>query len=148
MTNKIRLRPPVLNRPYLGRGWGFPPSFDKTTGDVRMIQEEADINESLHILFTTLPGERVMLASYGSGLQDFVFGGTDDTSLYRLKHKISDAILRFEPRIVLENVDIERDTVLDGKLKISIAYLVSATNSRSNIVFDFYLGEATNRSLT
>lgn len=42
---------------FLGRGWSFP--LELTEEGVRMSSYEQDIKESLRILFSTSPGERV-----------------------------------------------------------------------------------------
>ena len=57
---------------------------------------------------------------------------------------ISDEILFNEPRIILNEVEIEQSVFEDGRLDISIDYTVNATNNRYNYVFPFYLTEATN----
>ena len=62
-----------MKRPFLGRGWSFPPTFDPSFFGVEMLEEEADIASSLEILLTTMPGERVMLPQYGCNLEELVF---------------------------------------------------------------------------
>ena len=42
---------------FLGRGWSFP--LELTEDGVKMSSYEKDIEESLRILFSTSPGERV-----------------------------------------------------------------------------------------
>jgi phage baseplate assembly protein W len=129
---------------FLGRGWSFPPTFDATTGGVEMVAAEEDIRQSLQILFSTSRGERVMLPLFGSALDSFVFAGMDNTLQTHMKSVIEDAILNFEPRIVLERIDVHPDQHVDGVLKITLTYLIRSLNSRSNMVFPFYLAEGTN----
>ena len=38
---------------FLGVGWAFPPTFNKTIADVEMVTENNDIKESLEIYFAT-----------------------------------------------------------------------------------------------
>ena len=45
---------------FLGKGWSFPPAFDKKLGSVEMVSMEEDIRQSLEIYFGTKPGERIM----------------------------------------------------------------------------------------
>lgn len=135
---------PEEDRSFLGRGWAFPPEFDRVTGDVAMVSEDRDIRESLLILFSTAPGERVMLPEFGCDLHGSVFGGTDNSSLTHIKSLISDAILFFEPRIRLEEVQLDTDRLLEGELQIMLDYTVLTTNSRSNMVIPYYLTEGTN----
>lgn len=128
---------------FLGRGWSFPPTFDPLTASVRMVSEEEDIIESLFILFTTRPGERVMHPRYGCDLFSQVFERIDTLTETFIEGLIADAVLYFEPRITLEEVHFNEDDAYDGLLYIRLVYTVRKTNSRSNVTFPFYLREAT-----
>jgi phage baseplate assembly protein W len=134
----------MSDRQFLGRGWGFPPAFDSSRRAVRMVEHEADIHESLRILFTTLPGERVMRPEFGGGLDHYVFARIEPTVITLLKGTIRDAILYFEPRIALEEVLVDTSGQYDGQLLFDIRYTVISTNTRSNMVFPFYFSEGTN----
>jgi phage baseplate assembly protein W len=58
--------------------------------------------------------------------------------------QVEEALNRWEPRINLESVTVERDPGDPATLLISIDYKVRATDSRFNLVYPFYLerGEA------
>jgi phage baseplate assembly protein W len=130
-------------RSFLGTGWAFPPRFDRATGDVALVADEADIRESLVILMRTRPGERLMHPRYGCDIYRFVFARLDATTTADLKDAIAQAILFFEPRVILEEVLVRFDDALEGRLLVEIDYRVRATNNRANIVFPFYLDEGT-----
>ena len=61
--------------PFLGTGWEFPPAFvpveEKST--VAMVSGRIDIEQSLGILLSTLPGERIMQPRYGCDLTPILF---------------------------------------------------------------------------
>jgi hypothetical protein len=42
-----------MDRPFLGRGWSFPPTFNQSFHGVEMLSQEADIASSLEVLLTT-----------------------------------------------------------------------------------------------
>ena len=128
---------------FLGRGWSFPPTFDRQTGEVDMVEDNTDIVQSLHILFSTVLRERVMLPEYGNTLQHEVFEEMNDALLERIKHMMSDAILFFEPRILLEDIEVRRSTEQDGRVDAHLTYVVRQTNVRNNAVYPFYLLEGT-----
>ncbi len=128
---------------FLGTGWGFPPTFDRHNKSVEMVSNEDDIYQSLEILLSTGLGERVMQPEYGSDLSKLIFEPIDVTFESLIKDRISDAILYHEPRITVDNIELERKET-EGLINISIDFTVRTTNSRSNIVFPFYLNEATN----
>lgn len=127
---------------FLGTGWGFPPAFSDVSGDVGMISDVPDILESLNILLSTSLGERIMQPSYGCNLQDVLFEPVDTSLLAYIRGLVSDAILYHEPRIRLNKITIDTEQYLEGKLLIDIDFTVSATNSRYNYVYPFYINEA------
>ena len=106
-----------------------------------MVAEEADIKESLWILLSTSPGERVMQPSYGCGLQGMVFETINQSAITEIKDIIERAILFFEPRITLEEIDTNTEDALEGRINIHLGYTVRKTNTRSNIVYPFYFLE-------
>ena len=57
------------NDVFLGTGWSFPPTFQTSGKEVEMVSYEQDIKESLHILLSTSPGERIMQPSFGCDLK-------------------------------------------------------------------------------
>lgn len=138
------------DRAFLGRGWSFPPTFDRTVRGVRMLEHEADIASSLEILLTTATGERIMAPEYGCDLAELVFENLDTRMRALMADKIETAILYHEPRITLEQVDIADDPVapLGGVVLISVTYQVRSTNSRFNVVFPYYRDEGTDINLT
>jgi phage baseplate assembly protein W len=129
-----------VDKAFLGIGWSFPPEFHKHADafGVNMVAEEEDIRESLRILLSTRPGERVMQPSYGCGLQAMVFEIINESTITEIKDIIERAVLFFEPRITLEDIDVSTDDLLEGKLNIQLNYSVRKTNTRSNMVYPFY----------
>jgi uncharacterized protein len=133
-----------LDRPFLGRGWSFPPQFDKAARGVAMLEEEKDIESSLEILLSTRLGERVMQPTYGSNLDDMVFESMNLTMITYMKDLIENAILYHEPRIELEKLEIDTSNQNEGVLMIVLHYMVRTTNSRYNYVYPYYINEGNN----
>lgn len=133
----------TTDKTFLGRGWGFPPEFGRRAKSVHMVAAERDIEESLRILLSTAPGERVMQPAYGCGMKRQVFGTINETTLSLIEDSIRRAVLFFEPRITLDDVETDTSRVYDGVLSIKLVYTVRATNSRSNMVYPFYFLEGT-----
>jgi len=131
------------DNPFLGTGWGFPPTFRKEIQSVEMISGPEDIQSSLEILLSTSLGERIMQPTYGSNLKDYLFEPLDASLEAFLKDLIKTAILYFEPRIHLDKVSLE-SVPLEGLVTISLDYRIRSTNSRYNFVLPFYLNEGAN----
>jgi uncharacterized protein len=126
---------------FLGRSWSFPPTFTRA-GTVSMVSGEDAIRSSLAILLSTELGERIMRPDYGCDLHAMLFDRMDVSAPALLKDMVETAILYHEPRIKLLRLGL---TPLpeQGRIDLTIEYLVRATNARSNYVYPFYLQEGT-----
>ena len=133
---------PPVEPAFLGRGWSFPPTFNRVSATVAMASGDADIQQSLWIILSTSLGERIMLATFGCDLISKVFTTLTTTTANAIAAMVTRAITDWEPRITVESVTVA-DSELAGWIDISIAYVVRQTNSRSNLVFPFYRMEAT-----
>ncbi|MCI5131019.1 MAG: hypothetical protein D3904_05720 [Candidatus Electrothrix sp. EH2] len=136
-----------MNLEFIGRGWSFPPAFNRGTAGVEMLEQEADIASSLEILLSTAPGERVMLPQYGCNMDELLFENLDTRMKTLMADKIESAILYHEPRIELESVRLDDSRELEGVVLIEIDYRVKETNSRFNFVFPYYKLEGTDINL-
>lgn len=134
----------IKHQSYLGTGWSFPPYFDKTSKTLEMVSDEEDIKQSLEILLTTQLGERVMLPEYGSGMKRLMFESLTTNLKTFMTDMVRRAVIRYEPRIKLDNIEMVDTGELDGRVLIEVYFTIKATNSRSNFVFPFYKNEGTN----
>ena len=132
---------------FLGTGWAFPPAFSAGGAEVATVSGADDVHQSLAILFATRRGERPMQESFGCSLDEAMFEEIDPALVNRLTTMIHDAVLTHETRIRLLNVDISQDPDEAGVLIIQLDYTILETNSRYNMVFPFYLNEATTPGL-
>ena len=125
---------------FLGTGWAFPPSFNRSSKAVQMVENEKDIEQSLHILLSTSIGERFLQPTYGADLRNYLFEPLNSGMKALLKDKIETAILYHEPRVKLIDVNLNTaDT--EGKTEIEIEYMIRSTNTRHNYVYPFYVDE-------
>lgn len=137
-----------MDFPFHGRGWAFPPTFNRLASGVEMLEGEADIVSSLEVLLSTAPGERVMLPQYGCNLDELLFENLNTRMKTLMADKVESAILYHEPRVELEYVSLDEHQELEGVVLINIVYRVKTTNSRFNMVFPFYTQEGTDINLS
>jgi uncharacterized protein len=130
------------NEAFLGRGWSFPPQFSTPASGPLMVAGEEDIRQSLQILLGTTLTERTMFSGYGSDIFRYAFEESGQGLTNSIRNSVADAILRNEARIRMDDLSVNASSEA-GMLEICITYTVLATNSRSNLVFPFYLNEAT-----
>jgi len=134
---------------FLGTGWAFPVEFRKTAVqcNVSMAEDVEDIKQSLDILFSTRTGERVMHPDYGAALDHLVFEPINESLKNLIKDIIKKALMYYEARIELIDINIDDSEVTEGRILIELTFTVRQTNSRFNYVFDYYKREATIVSL-
>ena len=129
---------------FIGVGWSFPPSFSKKLRQVILVSEDKDIQQSLRIIINTSFGERLMRPEFGSNIHKIQFSALTPNVVGDLKGYIEQSILEFEPRVTLNEINIDTQNAFDGKLQIELVYTIRKINIRTNIVFPFYFKEGTN----
>jgi len=127
---------------FLGRGWSFPPTFNRLNASVVMAEADPDIAQAIWIILSTSLGERIMLPTFGCDLMSKVFTTLTTTTANEIAALVTNAIIEWEPRVTVEQV-VVTDSTLDGWLDIAIDYQVRQTNARSNLVFPYCRLEAT-----
>lgn len=135
------------DKAFLGKGWSFPPEFRKKNNTTSMVKEEEDIRQSLYILLETTPGERIHRYDFGCGIKKFAYEAMTITTQTLMQDIIRQAILNFEPRIILNTIHFNMEQAAEGIMYIELDYIVRTTNNRSNLVYPFYLREGTNIDL-
>ncbi len=129
------------DRSFLGTGWAFPVSLDDD-GDVALVDHEEDIRQSIRIILETNHGERLMRPRFGSDVRRFVFESVSTTTLALLQHRVSEALVRGEPRIDVDQVTVTVNGTAGTRVDVDISYRIRATNTFYNLVYPFYLDEA------
>lgn len=132
----------ITQSPFLGTGWQFPPEFARGGAEVEMVFGIEDITQSLEILLGTSLGERIMAEDYGSNLDEYLFEELRPSVLHEMRAMISEAILFHEARIELNQLDFDLSREAEGILQIQLDFSVVSSNSRYNMVYPFYLNEA------
>jgi len=128
------------SKAFLGTGLAYPMRIS-SNGNFRMNEYEENIRQSIHLILSTAPGERVMRPDFGCGIHDLVFAVLNSSTLAQAEVSIRDSLNRFEPRIIVNEVKASIDRAFNGKLVINIEYEVRQTNNAFNFVYDFYLHE-------
>jgi len=124
---------------FLGKGWRFPILPDRT-GCLGYVEGDANVEQSVHILLMTALGERVMRSDFGTQTPRLVFSPGSLQYLKLIENTIRDAIRDWEPRIDLNNVLAEAEHSDESKITVSVTYTVRQTNTKTNLVFPYYLG--------
>lgn len=84
--------------------------------------DDDSVRDALTCILLTRPGERLMRPEFGAGLQRFVHEPNDESTRRLIADVARAAILRHEPRIVLEGVDVESEPDDAASLRVRVRY--------------------------
>ena len=129
-----------MENEFLGIGWNFPIALDNTQ-QIALAHEEESVRQSIWMILSTSPGERVMRPDFGCGMHDLVFGVNNASTATAVTEVVNEALALWEPRIDVLDVYAAADAAEPNRLLIEINYQVRATNSRFNLVYPFYLDQ-------
>ena len=121
-----------------GRGLRFPIQPDPR-GRLALSRDEQKIEESIWLILSTAPGERVMLPTFGCGLQELVFEPNSPLTESAVAIEVQQALVRWEPRI--DVIDVQVDAPQPNLMLIRVDYRVRAANTNHNLVYPFYITE-------
>jgi phage baseplate assembly protein W len=127
MTIQVPTRrtPPVwtawrFGHPDLGDGLGGLSVGPN--GRIELVRDAEAIRQSLMLLLSTRPGERVMRPDYGCDLWRLVFSPNDDTTAGLAIHYVRRAVERFEPRVVILAIDAGPAADAPDRLEVILDY--------------------------
>ncbi|NRN29496.1 GPW/gp25 family protein [Photorhabdus heterorhabditis] len=129
----------ILTQLY-GRGWAFPPVFSLEKG-VEMAEGAEDVRQSLQILFSTEPGERLMRENYGCGLNDFMFENIRNELIAEIESRIHDSVLRYESRADMTDIQVRQSSGTGNTLQVQVMYRLRGSDINQQIQGTFALSE-------
>ena len=129
------------NRDFLGIGWKFPLQVTPG-GQIAQARYEQRIEESIFLILSTAQGERAMLPDFGCGIHDLVFAPNNAVTLSRVTQSVRKSLTSYEPRIDVLDVNADSAPGQDNLLLIRISYRIRANNAVGNLVYPFYVSEA------
>lgn len=126
---------------FLGTGWRFPILPDRD-GRLGYVSGENNVEQSLLVLVQTAVGERLMRPDFGTRVAEMVFAPGSLQHLAAIESTIREAVLRFEPRVDVEDLTTEVDPEDRTRVTVILTYRVRQTNSRRNLVHPFLVDYA------
>jgi phage baseplate assembly protein W len=99
------------------------------TGGIDMVNEDAAVRQSILLLLSTIPGERVMRPDYGCELHRLIFSPNDNTTSGLAIHYVRQALDRWEPRAQIIHLDAGPDPKYPERLEIMLEYRLRRTQT-------------------
>jgi uncharacterized protein len=127
-----------MSSDFFGEGWASPVQLNEN-GQIKTAKDEESIRQSIWMILSTSPGERVMNPNFGCGIHELVFAPNSAGTAGQLAVEVRRALIHWEPRIDVLEVDAYPDRTQPNLLLIEINYQVRKTNNLFNLVYPFYL---------
>ena len=123
---------------FIGSGWAMFPMGLDASGGIAMVSGDNEIREALRLVLGTAKGERPMRPEFGCGIHDFVFDNANTDIAGRIAYHVRESIIRWEPRVDLDDVTVTFDPAEPSTVYINVSYQHKETNDPRNLVFPFY----------
>jgi Bacteriophage baseplate protein W len=122
----------------IGRRWAFPPRLSDRN-HFGLVEDDAAIRQSIHIIVNTVPGERVMRPQFGCEIHSLIFWPANFQTAALAERYVREALERWEPRINLREVEVTPGGSVYGELFIRVLYEIKGQHDPRSLVFPFYL---------
>jgi len=109
------------------------------SGAIGLVDGKASIRQSVILLLTTIPGERVMRADYGCQLHKLIHSPNDDSTHGLAIYYIRTAITRWEPRVEILHLDVQRNSSMPERMEISLVYRAGHSLQEDTLDLSFNL---------
>ncbi|MFH7319198.1 GPW/gp25 family protein [Desulfurivibrio sp. D14AmB] len=113
-------RPTSVNWPLLG--------VPDQEGRLRYPTLEESVRQSIRIILQTRPGERLMRPGYGGGLERLLHEPNTLTTRRRIRDLIDESLSRWEPRLIIDRIDVWGVEQRPEAVRIEIVYRLRRTN--------------------
>ena len=125
-----------LPRPLIG--WPLMPLPD-ARGTLNYPTLEESVRQSIQVILRTRPGEQLMRPRFGGGLERFVNEQNTIATRRRIRELITEALGRWEPRIILDRVEVTEHPDRPTHVRVVIGYRLRRTGAVEQIGFSMNL---------
>lgn len=114
-----------------GRSIAFPPRIDN--GKLAYSEGQKNVRESIHIILMTNLNERLRLPNFGGNLAYYLFQPNTVTTRHQIADRIAKSLAQWEPRIIVESVEVVPDPNDEQAAIATITYKLVATQARERV---------------
>ncbi len=119
--------------------WPLLPVPDDQ-GYMRFPSLAKSVRQSIQIILRTRPGERLMRAEFGGGLEQML--NEQNTLAVRrdIKDLVTESLERWEPRMLVDRVEVWEVPEDPTLVRVEIAYRLKRTNQQQRVGLTLALG--------
>lgn len=131
MTSHSHLPPPPI-------GWPLMPL--PQNGELTYPNLEDSVRQSIRVILLTRPGEQLMRPAFGAGLQRFLHEPGSLVTRRRIQDAIVESLASWEPRIIVDRVEVWESEERADAVRIEIAYTLKRTGTAVSMILTMNLG--------
>lgn len=120
----------TIARPLLG--WPLFALPDDG-GELRYPTLEDSVRDSIQVILATRPGEQLMRPDFGGGLERVLHEPNTLATRRRVHDMVRNALARWEPRIVVDRVDVWEVDDEPTHLSVEIGYRIVRTGANATM---------------
>jgi phage baseplate assembly protein W len=129
MTSALAGSGPVLPPPPIG--WPLLP-VPAADGTLSFPSLADSVRQQIEVILRTAPGEQLMRPGFGAGLERMLEQPNTLATRARIQERITQSLTLWEPRILLDRVDV--DPAADAReLLVVIAYRLRRTSEPASL---------------
>jgi phage baseplate assembly protein W len=118
--------------PPIQIGWPLLPTPDNN-GRLNFPTMEQSVRQSIQVILRTRAGEQLMRPGFGAGLQNYLNQPNTLTTRRRIHDGIMEALAAWEPRIIIDRLDILEVPDYQSRLRVELAYRIRRTGSAQRL---------------
>lgn len=108
--------------------------------DIKIAYDIDAIRNSLTAIFSTYPGQRLLIPEFGVNIKRFLFSPVSDTNALAIGELMTEAIEKWEPRVVVQSFNITPKTD-DHQYDISLDFYIPSLRTGANFFGSILEGE-------
>ena len=113
-------------------GWPLLPVPDES-GQLRFRSLEESVRDQIRVILLTRPGEQLMKPDFGAGLEAFVGEPNTVETRRRIRDRIRQSLAAWEPRILLDRVEVLADETDQAEVRAEIHYRLRRTGAAHRV---------------
>jgi Bacteriophage baseplate protein W len=118
-------------RDLLGTGWRFPPEVS-LAGRFELRSGASLVRQSVLVILSTEPGERLMRPDFGCGLLRYLMEPNTPATREAMTRDIDAALRTWEPRIALDTVSVA-PTADQNAVLVTVTYTLVRDQSADTV---------------
>lgn len=113
----------------------LPLAYDDRDGYQMIRSMRTLVKQNLKMLLLTIPGERIMVPSFGVGIKQYLFENFDSSVSARIRSNINSQARTFMPYISIDTISFGGSDLDLNRMQIAIRYAIPSLKIEDLLTF-------------